>query len=50
METVIADAGPLVAYLKGDDKDHAWAVAVFQQLRTPLRTCEAALSEAFFLV
>jgi hypothetical protein len=24
METVIADAGPLVAYLKRDDKDHDW--------------------------
>jgi hypothetical protein len=24
MQTVIADAGPLVAYLKRDDKDHDW--------------------------
>jgi hypothetical protein len=24
MEIVIADAGPLVAYLKRDDKDHDW--------------------------
>ena len=50
METVIADAGPLVAYLKRDDKDHDWAADVFQRLTSPLRTCEAALSEAFFLL
>ncbi len=50
METVIADAGPLVAYLKGDDRDHDWAQGVLQHLHSPLRTCEAALSEAFFLL
>jgi uncharacterized protein len=50
METIIADAGPLVAYLKRDDKDHDWAEEVFQRLTSPLRTCDAALSEAFFLL
>jgi predicted nucleic acid-binding protein len=50
METVIADAGPLVAYLKRDDKDHAWTKEVFQRLTAPLLTCDAALSEAFFLL
>jgi len=50
METVIGDAGPLVAYLKGDDRDHGWAAGVFQRLTSPLRTCDAALSEAFFLL
>jgi len=50
METVIADAGPLVAYLKRDDKDHDWAAEVFHRLTSPLRTCDAALSEAFFLL
>jgi predicted nucleic acid-binding protein len=46
METIIADAGPLVAYLRRDDKDHDWAEEVFQRLTSPLRTCDAALSEA----
>ena len=50
METVISDAGPLVAYLKRDDKDHDWAEQVFRRLASPLRTCDAALSEAFFLL
>lgn len=50
METVIADAGPLVAYLKRDDKDHDWAAEVFHRLTGPLRTCDAALGETFFLL
>ncbi len=50
METVIVDAGPLVAYLKKEDEDHAWAVAQFQKFLTPMLTCEAALSEAAFLL
>jgi predicted nucleic acid-binding protein len=50
METVIADAGPLVAYLRRDDKDHDWAADAFQRLTSPLRTCDAALGEAFFLL
>ena len=50
METVIADAGPLVAYLKRDEKDHDWAKGVFERVASPLLTCDAALSEAFFLL
>lgn len=50
METVIVDAGPLVAYLHKGDSDHAWVVDRFKKLRAPLRTCDAALSEAFFLL
>ncbi len=50
MGTVIVDAGPLVAYLKKGDQDHEWTVERFQEMRTPLRTCDAALSEAFRLV
>ena len=50
MEPIIVDAGPLVAYLKKDDQDHAWVAEQFRQWRSPLRTCDAALSEAFFLL
>lgn len=50
MEAVIADAGPLVAYLKRDDQDHEWTREQFEGLRSPLLTCDAALSEAFFLL
>ena len=50
MAAVIVDAGPLVAYLHKDDADHAWALDRFKELRAPLLTCDAALSEAFFLL
>ena len=50
MNPVIADAGPLVAYLKKDDQHHDWAVDRFRELRDPLITCEAALSETLFLL
>jgi len=32
MEAVIADAGPLVAYICRDDKDHEWAEDVFHRM------------------
>lgn len=50
METIIVDAGPLVAYLRHDDADHDWATEQFRRFRHPLRTCDAALSEAVFLL
>jgi uncharacterized protein len=50
METVIVDAGPLVAYLQKGDQDHDWAVEQFQWLHAPLLTCDAVLSEAFYLL
>ena len=50
MEMVIVDAGPLVAYLKKDEGDHAWVVEQFRHFRVPMLSCDAALSEAFFLL
>ena len=50
METVIADTGPLVAFLRRDDADHACAAERFRELTTPLVTCDAVLSEALFLL
>ena len=50
MATVIVDAGPLVAYLRRSDSDHEWAKRIFNSLTEPLVTCDAALSEAFFLL
>jgi hypothetical protein len=40
LRVVLADTGPIVAYLNGRDRHHAWAVGVFKQLRPPLLTCE----------
>ena len=46
----VCDTGPVVAYLNRNDPYHEWAVAVMKQLRPPLLTCEAVLTEtAYFL-
>ncbi len=47
---VVVDTGPLVAALVARDRHHAWARAQFSSLTAPLATCEAVLSEAFFLL
>lgn len=46
----ICDTGPLVAYLNRNDSYHAWAVAVMRQVRPPLLTCEAVLTEAMYVL
>ena len=45
----LIDAGPLVASLYADEQHHAWAVRTLDRLDAPLLTCEAVLSEAWFL-
>jgi len=50
MKRTMLDAGPLVAYLSGRDRNHKWAVSQFAALRPPLVTCEPVLAEACFLV
>ncbi len=49
-KTVIVDSGSLVALLRRDDQYHPWASSLTEQLGAPWCTCEAALSEAFFLL
>jgi predicted nucleic acid-binding protein len=46
----IVDTGPLVAVLDARDAYHGWTVEQLRGLRGPLVTCEAVLSEAFFLL
>jgi predicted nucleic acid-binding protein len=50
LRVVLADTGPIVAYLNGRDRHHAWALGVLKQVRPPLLTCEAVLSEAVYLL
>lgn len=47
---VILDTGPLVALLNRRDAHHPWARERFAEIKPPLLTCEAVLSEACFLV
>lgn len=46
----ILDTGALVAFLSKPDRHHLWAVAAFKKLPPALVTCEAVLSELFFLL
>jgi predicted nucleic acid-binding protein len=41
---------PLVAYLAADEQHHTWATSQFQQHDGSLITCEAVVSEAWFLL
>jgi uncharacterized protein len=47
---VIADTGPLVAFLVSEDLHHSWAMEQFKHLPAPFLTCEPVLTEAFYLV
>lgn len=49
-EVILVDAGPLVALLDQREQHHLWAVEQTRQLRLPLFTCEAVLSETCFLL
>lgn len=44
------DTGPLVAFLSADDVNHAWAVETFAATTSPVKSCEAVISEACFLL
>jgi hypothetical protein len=50
MKHVVADTGPLVAFLNSRDAHHDWAVGVLGGVEPPLLTCEAVISEACFFV
>ena len=48
--TAIVDTGPIVALLDAREPHHAWARDTLGRLETPLRTCEAVLSEVCVLL
>jgi predicted nucleic acid-binding protein len=47
---VILDTGPLVALMNARDKDHEWTAAQWADIEPPMLTCEAVVSEAFFIL
>ena len=49
-KSVLIDSGPLVAALRVRDHHHAWARAHFESTDEPFVTCEAVISECFFLL
>jgi predicted nucleic acid-binding protein len=50
LRVTLVDTGPIVAFLNGRDRHHAWAIELFKGHRPPLLTCDAVLSEAVFLL
>lgn len=46
----LLDSGPLVALMNPRDQHHGWAQSAFDQVRLPLATCQAVLTETFFLL
>lgn len=47
---ILLDTGPLVAYLASDDQHHEWATVQFMRHDGPIITCEAVISESWFLL
>ena len=50
LHQVIVDTGVLVALIDRRDHYHAWVVGQLAQIAPPLLTCEAVLSETWFLL
>src|SRR5437879_4715741 len=48
--TVLIDSGAIVAVLRRRDQHHKWARSHFEAMKDPCVTCEAVLSESFFLL
>lgn len=48
--SVILDASALVAYFDPRERDHNWAAECARESPSPWLTCEAALSETFFIL
>lgn len=49
-EPIIADSGTLVALIDKREQHHSWTVEQAKNLNPPFVTCEAAISEACFLL
>ncbi len=50
MTRLLVDTGPLLAFLNERDHYHGWTVEQLLDTEPPLLTCEAVLTEAFFLL
>lgn len=49
-QQVILDTGAIVALINRQDQHHQWVIGELATIQPPLITCEAVISEAFFLL
>ena len=49
-KTILIDSGPIVSLINQRDTHHTWCLSQFEIFTNPLRTCDAVVSEAFFLL
>ena len=49
-QQVLLDTGPLVALIDRRDRYHPWATSEVATIQMPLLTCEAIISETYFLL
>lgn len=47
---VLADTGPIVALISERDYFHDWALRYFKEIKPPIITCDAVLTEALYLL
>ncbi|MGB3494194.1 MAG: PIN domain-containing protein [Elainellaceae cyanobacterium] len=50
LHQVIVDTGILIALIDRQDRHHLWVTEQLTQIAPPLLTCEAVISEAWFLL
>ncbi len=50
LEQVIVDTGVLIALIDKRDRHHKWVSEQLNEIAPPLLTCEAVISEAWFLL
>ncbi|MDQ3623650.1 MAG: PIN domain-containing protein [Verrucomicrobiota bacterium] len=50
MSRILADTGPLAAYVQENEAHSAWTREAFDRLEAPFLTCEPVLTEACFLI
>ncbi len=50
MTKYILDTGPLVAFIDAGEPFHAWSVAQFGAIRSPVLSCEAVIAETDYIV
>jgi uncharacterized protein len=50
LHSVIVDTGVLVALIDRNDRYHKWVTEQLTQMVPPLLTCEAVISETWFLL